>query len=801
MLRLSSHGVRYGKAALSAMPVHSAPNYQISPVMTTATHAMNFTDDTQHYLTCLNAEQRQAVETLDGPLLVLAGAGTGKTRVLTTRIAHLLMSKKAFSGQILAVTFTNKAAKEMVHRVEAMIGGSAAGMWLGTFHSIGVRILRRHAEKLGFSSQFSILDMDDQIRLIKQVMEEMKLDVKRWPPKAVAHMISGVKDKGLLPEQCHHLPEAGYVNGRLPDIYAAYQKRMLTISAMDFGDLLLHCLTLFQKYPEVLTEYHHKLRYILVDEYQDTNIAQYLWLRLLAMRTDPQTGKQPHNICCVGDDDQSIYGWRGAEVGNILKFEKDFPEAVTIRLECNYRSTAPILHAASTLIANNEERLGKTLWTPQDGGDLIRVHNLWDDGEEAGFVADQIEQLQRQQVNLDEVAILVRAGHQTRSFEEKFMRYDIPYRVVGGLRFYERKEIKDMIAYLRVTLQPHDDMALERIINTPKRGIGDSSLDKMIALAHQTESSLYDTMFHAVAEGSIAGKAGGSMAALLKQFEGWRTEAAHLSPPDMMEKLLDESGYLAMLKAEATEEARGRMENLKELVQAMTEFDDLQAFMEHVGLVMDREMQDHQQAMVTLMTLHASKGLEYDYVFLPGWEEGLFPNQRAMDETGKKGLEEERRLAYVGITRARKHLTISHASNRRMYNQWQSCIPSRFLDELPADAVQVEEAIQPSPMARGGFGGSRSGHGWGAARGMGASRQQLQQSIDDLMQSYGRQNGAAAERPKAPTNQSHEFPAGTKVVHKTFGDGTVLSAEGDKLQICFVKAGIKKLMKDFVEKR
>ena len=706
------------------------------------------------------------MEAVFGPVLVLAGAGTGKTRVLTTRIAHILMNKHAFPSEILAVTFTNKAAREMQERINGLINPAAAEggnilRWAGTFHSIGAKILRRHAGLLGFDSHFVILDTDDQMRLIKQILQENNIDPKTMPPKLVVSVLQGFKDQGLTPEKVTSGQMKAQLDGHALDIYIEYQARLKRANAMDFGDLLLHCLTLFADHPEVLEDFSSRFKFILVDEYQDTNVAQYLWLRLLALKHG--------NICCVGDDDQSIYSWRGAEVGNILRFEKDYPEAKVVRLECNYRSTGHILAAASALINHNQGRLGKTLWTPGDMGDPIRIKSVWDEREEAGFIGDEIEQLQRSGVSLNEVAILVRAGFQTRSFEERFLSMAIPYRVIGGLRFYERMEIRDAVAYLRVIATPADDLAYERIINTPKRGIGQATMQNIHRCARDMNVSLYEATTRMLDSGALKGKIGAALTLLQTQFANWRKMSKDYPLGELTERALDESGYLGMWKKEKSIEAQGRLENLRELVRALGEFETLADFLEHVSLVMDQDTGESDE-MVSLMTLHAAKGLEFDAVFLPGWEEGLFPHQRALDESGTKGLEEERRLAYVGITRARKHLTISHAANRRIYNQWQSSIPSRFLTEIP------EEHTEQMP---GGH--YRSGGGMN-----------MQAAAADILNA----NRSFAE-PEASGDA--DIVKGARIFHQKFGYGKITDKTGDHLTIAFEKAGIKKVLADFVE--
>jgi len=733
------------------------------------------------YLQGLNAPQRDAVETVNGPLLVLAGAGTGKTRVLTTRIGHILVTRRAWPNQILAVTFTNKAAREMRDRVAAMIGGASEGLWIGTFHAIATRILRRHAELVGLKSNFTILDQDDQIRLVKQIIEAEEIDDKRWPARAVHAAIERFKDRGLTPDKVGVAEAGDIADGRVGELYKLYQDRLAILNAADFGDLLLHCVTVFMKNPEVLVDYQRQFHYVLVDEYQDSNVAQYLWLRLLAQ------GRS--NICCVGDDDQSIYSWRGAEVGNILRFEKDFPGARVIRLEQNYRSTQQILTAASHMIAHNSGRLGKTLWTEAEGGDLLQVRAVWDGESEARFICDEIENLQRVGSSLDEVAILVRASFQMREFEERLITLGVPYRVVGGPRFYERAEIRDAIAYLRVVAQPKDDLALERIINLPRRGLGAATLQTLHGNARAQGISLYDSARQIIVTDEIKPQARASLRRLLEAFDRWRAMSQAVDQMELAETVLDESGYTEMWQNNKAPDAPGRLENLKELISALSEFESIEGFLEHISLVMDRD-DGAAGEMASLMTLHAAKGLEFDHVFLPGWEEEVFPNRRSVDDGGAAALEEERRLAYVGITRARQRVWICHASSRRVYNQWLSCAPSRFIDELPEDLV--EHVMEP-----GLYGGVAE-----------PQMPMLDENWDARSQGRGpgfqRMRAGGASRSRAPT--SADLPtstgliaAGIRVFHQKFGYGTVRSNDGGKLEIDFEKAGTKKVMESFVE--
>ncbi|HRD76735.1 MAG TPA: UvrD-helicase domain-containing protein, partial [Hyphomicrobiaceae bacterium] len=609
------------------------------------------------YLDGLNPEQRKAVETLDGPVLVLAGAGTGKTRVLTTRIAHILASGRCRGSEILAVTFTNKAAREMKERIGKLIGGAVEGMpWLGTFHSIGVKILRRHAELVGLKSGFTILDTDDQIRLVKQVIEADGLDKDRWPGRQLAALIDSWKNRGLTPDKVPSGENFAFGNGRGAKLYAAYQTRMKELNAVDFGDLLLESLRLFAGHPDILADYQRRFRYILVDEYQDTNVVQHLWLRLLAQGSP--------NICCVGDDDQSIYGWRGAEVDNILKFERDYPGATVIRLERNYRSTGHILGAASRLIAANKSRLGKTLHTDDQLGQKVQVTGVWDDEEEARQIGEEIERLGKSGHRLNQIAVLVRASFQMRAIEDRFVTLGLPYRVVGGPRFYERQEIKDAIAYLEITLNPANDLKFERIINVPKRGLGDTTVARIHDLARARQVPMAIAAREIAETEELAAKARRSLRDLMLSFERWRGHVPTMKHTDLAELILDESGYTAMWQADKSPQAQSRLENLKELIRFMHQFETLPGFLEHVSLVMDTETGDDGDR-VSLMTLHAAKGLEFDTVFLPGWEEGLFPHQRSLDENGVAGLEEERRLAYVGLTRARRRAIVSFTQNRR----------------------------------------------------------------------------------------------------------------------------------------
>jgi DNA helicase-2/ATP-dependent DNA helicase PcrA len=849
---------------------------------------------TPQYLAGLNPEQREAVETLDGPVLVLAGAGTGKTRVLTCRIAHILSQGRARPGEILSVTFTNKAAREMKLRLGQMLGQAVEGMpWLGTFHSIAGRILRTHAELVQLKSNFTVLDVDDQIRLLKQLLQADNIDDKRWPARMLAGLIDGWKNRGLMPSQVPAGEAAVFGNGRGGKLYALYQERLKILNAADFGDLLLENIRLFREHPDVLRNYQNRFKFILVDEYQDTNVAQYLWLRLLAQApssstspsstsprsrgevelrsnsgegdsppavlvegaphpdplpvkdgerekivhaaTAPPSPSQapPKNICCVGDDDQSIYGWRGAEVDNILRFDHDFPGAKVIRLERNYRSTGHILAAASHLIAHNEGRLGKTLRTEDVDGEKVTVTGAWDSEEEARAIGEEIEELQRAGHKLNDVAILVRASFQMREFEDRFVTLGLPYRVIGGPRFYERAEIRDALAYLRVINSPADDLAFERIVNVPKRGLGDATVQMLHNHARKRRIPLSEAARAVVETDELKPKARGALRDLIASFDRWRAQSEVTLHTELAEIVLDESGYTEMWQKDRSADAAGRLENLKELVRSMEEFENLQGFLEHISLVMDREGGAEDDA-VSLMTLHSAKGLEFDNVFLPGWEEGLFPSQRTLDEQGRAGLEEERRLAHVGLTRARRRAKLYFATNRRIHGTWSTTIPSRFLDELPAHNVEITESKGGSGWGGSGgygpsrfdnvesFGSSYTTPGWQRAQanrarnqggrngGFEENQSRFSGSRSDASSGRG-DTGGFSRNKRAPmtiegelvaksTGTTSEFSLDDRVFHQKFGYGQVVKIDGNKLTIVFEKAGEKKVVDSFVER-
>src|SRR3954453_14233515 len=825
------------------------------------------------YLSGLNPEQREAVETLDGPVLVLAGAGTGKTRVLTTRIAHILSQGRARPSEILSVTFTNKAAREMKHRLGQMLGHAVEGMpWLGTFHSIGGRILRTHAELAQLKSNFTVLDVDDQVRLLKQLLQADNIDDKRWPARMLAGLIDGWKNRGLTPSQVPSGEAAVFANGKGGKLYASYQERLKILNAADFGDLLLEDIRIFREHPDILRQYQQRFKFILVDEYQDTNVAQYLWLRLLSQapssnpslpgwtgqpidsspsdgaEAPPPAQEKNHvkNICCVGDDDQSIYGWRGAEVDNILRFDHDFPGAKVIRLERNYRSTGHILAAASHLIAHNEGRLGKTLRTEDVDGEKGTVTGAWDSEEEARAIGEELEELQRAGHNLNEVAILVRASFQMREFEDRFVTLGLPYRVIGGPRFYERAELRDALAYLRTINSPADDLAFERIINVPKRGLGDATVQMLHDHARKRRIPLLEAARAVVETDELKPKARGSLRQVIASFDRWRAQSEMTSHTELAEIVLDESGYTEMWQKDRSADAAGRLENLKELVRSMEEFENLQGFLEHISLVMDRDGGAEDDA-VSLMTLHSAKGLEFDNVFLPGWEEGLLPSQRTLDEQGRAGLEEERRLAHVGLTRARRRAKLYFATNRRIHGTWSTTIPSRFLDELPAANVEIRESKGGSGWGGSGgygpsrfdnvesFGSSYATPGWQRAQanrnrsqgGRGQARGGFEESQSSFSGARGDTSGSRsdtsgsrsdifsgggfARNKRGPmviegelvaksTGTVSEFSLDDRVFHQKFGYGNVVKIDGNKLTIAFEKAGEKKVVDSFVER-
>ncbi len=751
------------------------------------------------FLDGLNKEQRLAVETTEGPVLVLSGAGTGKTKVLTTRIAYILHEQKARPWQILAVTFTNKASREMKERLEKMIGGDAFSVWLGTFHSIGIRILRKHGALLGLEKNFIVLDPDDQERLLKQMMQEAGIDIKKYTPAALLEVIQRWKDKGLLPSGVTAAHNTAFCEGRALFFYEKYQRRLKELNAVDFGDLLLLPLALFQSNPDVLEEYQKQFHYILVDEYQDTNVAQYLLLRMLA--------KGHGNICCVGDDDQSIYSWRGAEVENILSFQKIFPNALVIRLERNYRSTAHILGAASGLISCNQGRLGKTL-KPADElqglGEKVRVTGFWSGSQEAESVVTEILKEQQKGVALSDMAILVRATFQTRQFEEVLMRTGIPYKIIGGFKFYEREEIKDAVAYLRLVLNPNDDLAFLRIVNKPKRGVGPAALDVLNQTAKEKHISLFDAISWAPLK-PLLRKTLESFISLIKMA---KEKSLNAYPAEVARFIMQESGYIQMWRQDKSVEAQGRVENVMELYSVLDDFKSIDEFIEYASLVTDTDEQVSSDQLV-VMTLHASKGLEFKQVYLPGWEEGLFPHQKALDEAGESGLEEERRLAYVGITRARERALISHAFNRRIYGQTQNSLPSRFIDELPEEHIQVFDPINKQgrrdfvqPAWSDAYFSQEENYNFSYSKSKTDNYDQRnkskweRESLNfDIDNEFSFNSLNFTSKPKVQSSKR----IGKRVHHELFGDGTVLKDIGDALEVSFDSGSKKKIKAIFLE--
>ena len=727
------------------------------------------------YFKELNQNQKKAVETLDGPLLVLSGAGTGKTRVLTARIANLLFSSKAKPWNILAVTFTNKAAKEMRERLETLIGPSVNNIWLGTFHSIAARILRENAELVSLKSNFTIINTDDQKRLLKELIIFEKLDEKKITPQFVLHLINAWKDMGLTVNDILNSEKQYLIDGKAGELFKNYQQRLLDMNYVDFADLLLHNLNIFNSHQDVLDKLKIKIKYFLIDEYQDTNTAQYLWLKMLV--------KPENNICCVGDDDQSIYGWRGADVRNILNFEKDFNDAKILRLEENYRSSKYILSAANTLIANNKYRLGKSLKTSIESGEKINIVQAWDGLDEARKISTKIETLIKQGVNFDEIAVLVRAGYQTRLFEERFVHIGLPYKVVG-VKFYERLEIRDALAYFRLLIQKSDDLAFERIINSPKRGIGPQTINFIKNYSRDKSKSLFNSIKDLVQTDEFRPNVKLTLKNFIKNYDIWENDLTKISHVDLAMKILEESGYIQSLKVEKSLESEGRLENLKELVNAMSAFDNMIGFLEHIALVNDSDA-EHKDGQISLMTLHAAKGLEFSAVFLPCWEEGSFPSQRSIDEKGKEGLEEERRLAYVGITRAKKHLCISCASSRQIYGNWQNVIPSRFIEELPEKEIIGADFNVIN---------NTSNHFEDYEFNQDYNNNEKFRNVINPGSSYNQINDQYRHG-----DYSSNFKIGEKVFHIKFGTGSIIDIDDDKVEVNFDKAGIKKVIGSYLK--
>ena len=768
------------------------------------------------FLNGLNPEQKEAVLKTEGPLLVLAGAGTGKTKVLTTRLAYILHNNNARPWNCLVVTFTNRAANEMKERVRQFIGDTVNMVWLGTFHSICVKILRKYPELAGLKPNFTILGEDDQKRVIKKILQDHNIDEKQYSAQAFLEKISRFKDKGLTIDKV----TADYKTNITAFVYQEYQKRLIELNCVDFGDILLYVLDILRKNEDVLNEYQERFKYIMVDEYQDTNVTQYLLLRLLSQKH--------RNLCCVGDDDQSIYSWRGAEIENILKFTEDFPEAVTIRLERNYRSVANILKAASAVISHNTKRLGKILKVAEHSpvseceNEKIKVVSTYSGDDEAKYTSQQIQRLKYGGYNYDQTAVLVRTASQTRVFEESFIKDGIPYKVIGGLKFYERAEIRDMLAYFRLILQPSDDLAFERIINKPARGIGEKTVEKFRNFAQTERIPLYQAMFQMVENDAFSGKTKHALENFIQLMTEWRKALPAVSLGELAEQVIDESGYMAMLEQDKSVEAPGRIENIKELISVMSDKDNyptLADFLEHVSLVIDNEYNDNANKVI-VSTLHAAKGLEFDAVFLPGWEEGLFPHQKCLDGDGS--IEEERRLAYVAITRARKLLYITMAFNRKLYGQWQSNMPSRFLNELPPDCIELINNTGYAPVSAkseqcgsyhhsdDGYQNSRDSRSYRSYNSYGnhyggKSKNKNRNGFFDSYESVAYDVYDDEDAYSRPKNdyfyQTKKISplVGKKVYHTTFGYGKITQVDGDKYEVFFDSCGKKKIMKSFLE--
>jgi len=726
------------------------------------------------YLNTLNASQKQAVETTQGALLVLAGAGTGKTSVLTSRISYILENGLAYPFEIMAVTFTNKAAKEMKTRIFNQVQEKAEGLFIGTFHSLSLKILRFNAEKIGLKQNFNIIDEGEQNILIKNLIEASGLDPKVVAPKLVAYQINSWKDKALNPHEIE-------AHEFLP-LYKKYEEELVKINSIDFGGLILQVVNLLKRDAEVAQFYQNRFKYILVDEYQDTNVAQYLWLRLFAKKKFLENGVEiPANICCVGDDDQSIYGWRGAEIKNILRFSKDFDDAKLIRLEENYRSTQNILECANKVIALNQDRIGKNLKTNTNSNEPVKVVSYWDDKEEARQIAKTILDISKntaKNIKKQDMAILVRAGHQTRVIEEGLLSHQIAYQVIGGLRFYDRLEIKDAVAYIKLLIDKNNDLAFERIINSPKRGVGKTTLDKIKELKNRSNISYFDSLKEMADKGEIPKKTLESVNKFFNSYNSWKAMLDKDSALMVVKKMLEDSGYIQSWKDEKTEEAFARVDNINELIKALGEFETLNDFLDHISLISDADNIEAKD-MVNIITIHSAKGLEFNTVFLPGWEEGLFPSERSINELGNKGLEEERRLAYVAITRAKRNLYISFTSNRFLYGNFLSVLPSRFINELPKENTEFI----------GNF-GPKQNFGYGQNRVDRFEKKPTHIKFDTVEK----------EAPKNDTKfNAGKFNLGQKIFHQKFGYGKVLEAKGDNITVKFDNGQIKILIESFLK--
>ena len=734
-------------------------------------------ESASNYLNALNIQQKEAILHSEGPLLILAGAGSGKTKVLTTRVAQLIKDKKCFGNQILCVTFTNKAANEMRERVLKLTNNKSNSIpWLGTFHSISNKILRKHAEAVGLKPSFTILDTLDQLKLIKNILAAENIDIKKNPPKLIAYLIDHWKNKALLPANVK-INSSDYSKINALKIYKIYQERLRLMNCVDFGDLILHCVTIFKNFKEIQESFKKNFKYILVDEYQDTNYVQNLWLNLIT--------NDSKNICVVGDDDQSIYSWRGAEVKNILEFEKNFTNTKIVKLEQNYRSTKNIINTASSLISNNDDRLGKKIWSDLKDGDKVRVNSFSDGRDEATGISDIIEKELIKYFSLNDIAILVRAAFQTREFEERFIKIGLPYRVIGGMKFYERAEIKDALCYLRLIQQKNDDLAFERIINNPKRSIGDSTLKKLHDLSRTRNKNLFETADEILNEDELKPKTKESLKQFIKLVKTWTKLSEQLDHVQLLERVLDESGYTQMLINEKSPEAEARLENLKELRASMKNYSNLVEFLENISLQtsIDEEWEGEK---INLMTIHAAKGLEFNCIFLPGWEEGLFPHQKSIEEKGDQAVQEERRLAYVALTRAKQRLFISFANNRKYYgnnnsNDWMPSMPSRFIDELDKQYLEINETAKDNDQdfefsQDFNFMEGKKSPGW---------KRYLQEKEKIKTINY--------------TNNLTNFKIGQGVEHETFGKGKVIHIDGNKLLINFKDSGEKKVIDKYLK--
>ena len=734
-------------------------------------------ESASNYLNALNIQQKEAILHSEGPLLILAGAGSGKTKVLTTRVAQLIKDKKCFGNQILCVTFTNKAANEMRERVLKLTNNKSNSIpWLGTFHSISNKILRKHAEAVGLKPSFTILDTLDQLKLIKNILAAENIDSKKNPPKLIAYLIDHWKNKALLPANVK-INSSDYSKINALKIYKIYQERLRLMNCVDFGDLILHCVTIFKNFKEIQENFKKNFKYILVDEYQDTNYVQNLWLNLIT--------NDSKNICVVGDDDQSIYSWRGAEVKNILEFEKNFTNTKIVKLEQNYRSTKNIINTASSLISNNDDRLGKKIWSDLKDGDKVRVNSFSGGRDEATGISDIIEKELIKYFSLNDIAILVRAAFQTREFEERFIKIGLPYRVIGGMKFYERAEIKDALCYLRLIQQKNDDLAFERIINNPKRSIGDSTLKKLHDLSRTRNKNLFETADEILNEDELKPKTKESLKQFIKLVKTWTKLSEQLDHVQLLERVLDESGYTQMLINEKSPEAEARLENLKELRASMKNYSNLVEFLENISLQtsIDEEWEGEK---INLMTIHAAKGLEFNCVFLPGWEEGLFPHQKSIEEKGDQAVQEERRLAYVALTRAKQRLFISFANNRKYYgnnnsNDWMPSMPSRFIDELDKQYLEINETAKDNDpdfefSQDFNFMEGKKSPGW---------KRYLQEKEKIKTINY--------------TNNLTNFKIGQGVEHETFGKGKVIHIDGNKLLINFKDSGEKKVIDKYLK--